>query len=64
MTISSFLPGRKSVCGLADTSSFTSTPGGKVGHISRTVGNVPNVQLIIKLKPRAGAVYAGKPCAV
>ncbi|WP_445764986.1 hypothetical protein [Pseudomonas sp. RIT-To-2] len=48
----------------ADTSSFASTPGGKVGHISRTVGNVPNVQLIIKLKPRAGVVYAGKPCAV
>lgn len=48
----------------ADTSSFASTPGGKVGHISRTVGDVPNVQLIIKLKPRLGAIYANKPCAI
>lgn len=48
----------------ADTTSFASTAGGKVGHISRTVGNVPNVQLIIKLKPRPDVVYAGKPCAV
>lgn len=48
----------------ADTTSFASTAGGKVGHISRTVGNVPNVQLIIKLKPRPGAVYANQPCAI
>lgn len=48
----------------ADSTSFASTPGGKVGHVSRTVGDVPNVELIIKLKPRPGAVYANQPCAL
>lgn len=48
----------------ADSTSFASTPGGKVGHISKTVGNVPNVELIIKLKPRPGVEYGNKPCAL
>lgn len=35
----------------ADSSSHPRTNDPHVGHISKTVGNEPNVQLIIKLKP-------------
>jgi len=37
----------------ADTSSHPRDNDPHVGHISKTVGNEPNVQLIIKLKPNA-----------
>ncbi|WP_067709008.1 hypothetical protein [Erwinia sp. ErVv1] len=37
----------------ADSSSHPRPGDNRVGHISRTVGNEPNVQLIIKLKPGA-----------
>ncbi len=35
----------------ADSSSHPRKNDTHVGHISRTIGNEPNVQLIIKLKP-------------
>lgn len=35
----------------ADTSSHPRQDDNRVGHVSRTIGDQPNVQLIIKLKP-------------
>lgn len=47
----------------ADSSSRPRPDDDRVGHISRTVGNEPNVQLIIKLKPNANKSRINGPCA-
>lgn len=47
----------------ADSSSRPRPGDDRVGHISRTVGNEPNVQLIIKLKPNANKHRITGPCA-
>ena len=38
----------------ADTGATPQGPEGHVGHLTRQVGDVPNVQLIVSLKPRTG----------
>jgi hypothetical protein len=38
----------------ADTGATPQGPEGHVGHLTRQVGDVPNVQLIVSLKPRRG----------
>lgn len=47
----------------ADSSSRPRPGDDRVGHISRCVGNEPNVQLIIKLKPNANKCRISGPCA-
>lgn len=42
----------------ADSSSHLRSGDDRVGHITRTVGDEPNVQLIIKLKPNAANIMA------
>ncbi|HTJ26241.1 MAG TPA: hypothetical protein VMA36_08750 [Candidatus Limnocylindria bacterium] len=45
-----------------DSSSFATTPHGSVGHTARTLGDVPNVRLIIQLKKMANADYSNVRC--
>ena len=45
----------------ADTGSTPQGPEGHVGHLTRQVGDVPNVQLIVSLKPRTGK-RSVEPC--
>ncbi|WP_311968322.1 hypothetical protein [Pseudomonas baltica] len=47
----------------ADTGSRPRPDDQRVGHLSRTVGDVPNVQLIIKLKPGVADQRTGGKCA-
>ncbi|KZC02046.1 hypothetical protein AU375_01698 [Methylobacterium radiotolerans] len=46
----------------ADMGSTPQGPEGHVGHLTRQVGDVPNVQLIVSLKPQAGKVRSTDPC--
>ncbi|MDP4002043.1 hypothetical protein [Methylobacterium sp. NEAU K] len=45
----------------ADMGSTPQGPEAHVGHLTRQVGDVPNVQLIVSLKPRKGK-HATDPC--
>lgn len=47
----------------ADTPSHARPGDPRIGHITRTVGNAPNVQLIIKLKPGANSARTKGVCA-
>nr|CBX82471.1 hypothetical protein EAIL5_3651 [Erwinia amylovora ATCC BAA-2158] len=47
----------------ADTSSRPRPGDDRVGHVSRTVGDEPNVQLIIKLKPGIDRARTRGSCA-
>ncbi|WP_261640612.1 hypothetical protein [Erwinia mallotivora] len=47
----------------ADSTSHPRADDQHIGHITRTVGNEPNVQLIIKLKPGANSARTKGNCA-
>ncbi|KPZ10163.1 Uncharacterized protein ALO40_04334 [Pseudomonas syringae pv. viburni] len=47
----------------ADASAKARPDDKRIGHLSRTVGDQPNVQLIVKLKPQAAAKRTSGPCA-
>ncbi|KTC59161.1 MULTISPECIES: cupin domain-containing protein [Pseudomonas syringae group] len=47
----------------ADSSSKARPGDNRVGHLTRTVGDQPNVQLIVKLKPDAAAKRSSGRCA-
>ncbi len=47
----------------ADNTSFARPNDARIGHTTRTVGNEPNIQMIIKLKPGAVNAQAQGPCA-
>lgn len=47
----------------ADSTSRPRPGDNRIGHITRTVGNEPNVQLIIKLKSSANKTRISGPCA-
>ncbi|MCJ2073153.1 hypothetical protein MKK75_30955 [Methylobacterium sp. J-030] len=46
----------------ADMGSTPQGPEKHVGHLTRQVGDVPNVQLIVSLKPQAGQAHDASPC--
>ncbi|WP_457107049.1 hypothetical protein [Methylobacterium sp. P5_C11] len=46
----------------ADIGSTPQGPDGHVGHLTRQVGDVPNVQLIVSLKERTGKARSTDPC--
>ncbi|MCJ2051906.1 hypothetical protein [Methylobacterium sp. J-070] len=46
----------------ADTGSTPQGPEGHVGHLTRQVGDVPNVQLIVSLKRGTGKARSTDPC--
>ncbi|WCS24727.1 hypothetical protein LOK46_26955 [Methylobacterium sp. NMS14P] len=46
----------------ADKGSTPQGPEGHVGHLTRQVGDVPNVQLIVSLKPQTGKARSTDPC--
>jgi hypothetical protein len=48
----------------ADAEAYASTPDGKVGHITRTVGSEPNVHVIIRLKKKPNQTYVNQQCAL
>lgn len=47
----------------ADSTSKPRAGDDRVGHVTRTVGDEPNVQLIIKLKPDSDKKQVQGPCA-
>ncbi|WP_024675382.1 hypothetical protein [Pseudomonas syringae] len=47
----------------ADSNARARPDDDRVGHLSRTVGDQPNVQLIVKLKPEAAAKRTRGACA-
>lgn len=47
----------------ADSNAKPRANDDRVGHVSRTVGNKPNIQLIIKLKPNANKARTTGRCA-
>jgi hypothetical protein len=46
----------------ADMGSTPQGAEGHVGHLTRQVGDVPNVQLIVSLQPRTGKARYTEPC--
>lgn len=46
----------------ADMSARRQPPDGRIGHLTRTVGDAPNLQLIVSLKAAAHAPPSHEPC--